>query len=251
MALDTQWAHAMAPNAKIYLVEAPSTNFTDLMAAVNIAKSLPGVRQVSMSFGGTESPCLDVAFDNTFQHNHVTFFASAGDVAGSRDYPALCKNVIAVGGTNLNVSAGGVWQGETVWTGTGCGSSSSEPRPIFQDGLYPTIGLYRAGCDIAAVGDPSTGVSVYDSLVYQGASGWLTFGGTSVSCPLVAGIVNSSGVVINSTQLLAAKLYLGIGDSHFHDITSGSSSTFSAGTGWDFPSGVGSPNGLGVYLGGQ
>ncbi|MFI5385805.1 MAG: S8 family serine peptidase, partial [Fimbriimonadales bacterium] len=249
MALDVEWAHAMAPMAKIYLVEAVSPNFSDLMNAVNVAKALPNVRQISMSFGGTETGCLFVDFDGRLVRNGVTFFGAAGDTAGARDYPALSENVVSVGGTSLTVTNSGSWVGETVWTGTGCGKSAFEPRPVFQDVVYPIVGLYRASCDISAVADPNTGVSVYDSFAYQGASGWLVFGGTSASCPIVAGIANASGVSFASSQSLNTRLYSGRGGANFHDITAGSSGGFSAAPGWDFPTGVGSPNGLGGFTG--
>ncbi len=250
MALDIQWAHAMAPNAKIYLVEAASDNFNDIMHAVNVAKALTGVRQVSMSFGGDESGCLYTAFNNYLIRNNVTFFAAAGDIAGGREFPANSYNVVSVGGTSLNVNGAGTWIGETAWDSTGCGPSALEPRPIYQDGLYSTVGRYRGGCDVAAVADPNTGVSVYDSTPYHSQSGWLVIGGTSASTPIVAGIVNSSGVVFRNSQALNAKFYTGIGGPHLHDITSGSSGGFDAGSGWDFPTGTGSPNGLASLLGG-
>ncbi|HVT12012.1 MAG TPA: S53 family peptidase [Fimbriimonadaceae bacterium] len=250
MALDIQWAHAMAPNAKIYLVEAASDNFTDIMHAVNVAKALTGVRQVSMSFGGNESGCLYTAFNNYLVRNNVTFFAAAGDIAGGREFPACSYNVVSVGGTSLNVNGIGVWISETAWDSTGCGPSTLEPRPVYQDDLYSTIGRYRGGVDIAAVADPNTGVSVYDSTPYQSQNGWLVIGGTSASTPIVAGIVNSSGIVFRNSQALNAKIYTGVGGANLHDITSGSSGGFNAGAGWDFPSGAGSPNGLATLLGG-
>lgn len=249
MALDIEWAHAMAPNAKIYLVEASSENFLDIMQAVDVAKALPNVRQVSMSFGGTESGCLYTTYTSHFVRNNVTFYAAAGDAAGAREFPANSYNVVSVGGTSLNVDLFGAWISETAWDSTGCGPSTLEPRPIFQDGLYTTVGRYRGGCDIAAVADPNTGVSVYDTTPYNSVSGWFVVGGTSASTPIIAAIVNSAGHVFHSSQALNAKLYSGISGPHLHDITSGTSDTFSAGTGWDFPTGVGSPKDLATLLG--
>ena len=248
MSLDIEWTHAMAPRAKIYLVEAASSNFTDLTAAVNVAKTLPGVRQVSMSFGGTEAACLFVQDDSVFVQSGVTFFGAAGDSAGERDFPALSSNVIAVGGTTLNLTIGGLYSSESVWKDTGCGPSAFEPRPIFQDGSYKTIGLYRGACDIAAVGDPNTGVAVYDSTAFQGSSGWMIVGGTSLSTPVIAGIANSSGQTFSSTASFAKTLYSLAGSSYFHAINSGSSAGFKAGSPWCFPAGLGTPNGLGAGL---
>lgn len=199
---------------------------------------------MSTSFGGTETSCTYVQFDSTFTKPGVSFFAAAGDSAGQRDYPAMSKNVVAVGGTTLNISHLGSYVSESVWNGTGCGPSKYEPRPVFQDTFYSKIGLYRAGCDIAAIADPNTGVAVYDSFEYQGLSGWFIAGGTSVACPIIAGIANASGLVFSSSQDFNSQAYSLAGSSYFHAITSGSSGGFTAGAPWCFPTGLGTPNGL-------
>lgn len=244
MAIDIEWAHSMAPAAKIYLVEAASDSLSDVINAVSVAKNLPGVREVSTSFGGTETGCTYVQYDSAFVKSGVVFFGAAGDSAGQRNFPALSMNVVAVGGTTLNLNPFGTYISETVWNSTGCGPSAYEPRPVFQDAFYSKIGLYRAGCDIAAVADPNTGVGVYDSYAYQGQSGWFIAGGTSVACPIVAGIANSTGVAFTSSQSFNSQTYALAGSSYFHAVTSGSSGGYSAGTPWCFPTGLGTPNGL-------
>lgn len=249
-ALDTEWAHAMAPKAKIYLVEAASDNMNDIMAAVQVAETLPGVKQVSLSFGTGEVPCDFVAFNDTLVQAGVTFFAAAGDSAGERDYPAESYNVVAVGGTSLSVTATGQWQSERAWSSTGCGPSHYEPRPPFQDGLYSKVGLHRADVDISAVADPHTGVSVYDSTPSAGMSGWMVFGGTSASTAIIAGCVNAAGNTDRSSQALNGRLYSHIGSGALHDIRSGSSAGLPATSGWDFPTGVGTPNGLSAIISG-
>ena len=196
MAIDTQWAHAMAPSAKIYLVEAKSSSIVDMMAAVNVAKVLPGVRQVSMSFGTTESACNFVKYDPNLVQSGVVFFAAAGDTSNELDFPALSKNAVSVGGTTLNIDGIGNRIHENSWSQSGGGKSAFEPRPTFQNAVAKSVLGYRGGCDISAVGDPMTGVSVYDSTPNGGISGWINFGGTSVSCPIIAGIVNAAGRII-------------------------------------------------------
>jgi kumamolisin len=250
MAIDIEWSHAMAPQAKLYLVEAASSGMDDIMSAVNVAKGLPGVREVTTSFGSQETGCSYVDYDGNFVQPGVAFFASAGDSPGARDYPALSSNAVSVGGTTLTVSAIGTWVAESAWNQTGCGPSSYEPRPVFQDSVYSSVGLYRASCDIAAVADPNTGVSAYDSFPFEGTSGWIVAGGTSVSCPIVAGIVNSSGATFSSSQDLCSTLYAAAGSGYFHQITTGSSGGFLAGSPWSFPTGLGSPNGLAALLAG-
>jgi subtilase family serine protease len=247
---DIEWAHAMAPNAKIFLVESASDNLSDIMVAVNVAKSLPGVREVSMSIGsaeGSSGGCNYISYDNYFLQSGVTFFAATGDTPGERDFPALSQNVVAVGGTTLNVGSTNNWLSETVWNQTGCGPSAFEPRPQFQDALYSTIGLYRAANDIVAVGDPNTGVSVYDGTPFEGQSGWFVAGGTSIAVPIIAGIVNNSGVAFASSQAFNTFLYANGGSRFFHSVT-GSSGQYTAASPWGFASGLGSPSGLQTLL---
>jgi subtilase family serine protease len=244
MALDTQWAHAMAPNAKIYLVEAKSSSVVDLMAAVTVAKSLPGVKQISMSFGATESACNYVKYDSVLVQSGVVFFSAAGDTSNELDFPALSKNSVSVGGTTLNVDAMGNRVHENSWNQTGGGKSAFEPRPTYQNKVVNTVLAYRGGCDISAVGDPNTGVSVFDSTASHGLSGWMVFGGTSVSCPIIAGIVNAAGTTFTSSQAFNTATYNLIGSSNIYDVIHGTSGTNSADHGWDYLSGVGSPNGI-------
>ena len=250
-AIDMEWVHAMAPMAKIYLVEAASSGLSDMMQAVQVAANLPAVRQVSMSWGSLDLACSYVHYDDMFVKSGVVFFAASGDSGGVRNFPALSRNVVAVGGTNLNVTAGGAWVAETVWSSTGCGKSGSEPRPAFQDAVYAKVGLYRGSCDLSAVADPATGVAAYDSYEYGGIAGWFTVGGTSVSCQIIAGIVNSTGVTFAGSRAFNAKLYSGIGGSAYHDVTSGIAGSMHAGPGWDFPTGVGTPLALGAFFGGS
>ena len=203
-----------------------------------------------MSFGSAETACSVVHDDSVFVQSGVAFFAAAGDEPAVRDYPALSANVVAVGGTTLQLSAAGDRLSETVWRDTGCGPSAYEPRPVFQDQFYSIVGLFRAGCDVAAVADPNTGVAVYDSFPYQGVSGWIQLGGTSIACPIMAGIVNSSGAQFGSSQSLNTLLYSLAGASCWNRITSGTAGGFGAGSPWCFPAGLGSPNDLATSLGG-
>jgi subtilase family serine protease len=255
-ALDTQWAHAMAPKAKIYLVEAASDTVGDLMNAVSVAASLPGVKQVSISSGAAEDGTSEYsAYDNYFVQPGVSFFVAAGDNPNTQDFPAESAYVIAVGGTTLDVSPTGVWQNETVWNGTSqdgqalatsCGPSKYEARPAFQNGIANIVGAFRGAVDIAADADPDTGVPVFDSYAYQGASGWMVFGGTSAATPITAGIANTAGVAVSS-QAENTRLYAGIGGPNFHNITTGSAGSYAAGVGWNYPTGVGTPKGVGGF----
>ncbi len=239
-ALDIEWAHAMAPGAKIVLVEAASNSNNNLYGADDFAATVSGAQQCSNSWGGGESSS-EAGSDSHFSHAGVTYLFSTGDTGGAREYPAASPNVVAVGGTSLFVDGSGNRTSETVWSGTGCGPSAYEPRPAYQSGVSSVVGSARGIGDVAAVADPNTGVAVF----WHGA--WYVFGGTSVACPVTAGIVNISGSNRGGGVAEDTFIYGGLGGPNFFDVTSGSAGSFSALVGYDFPTGVGSPKGTGGY----
>jgi len=175
-ALDVQWAHALAPGAKIVLVEAQSNSFGNLLAAVDLAVSIPGVTQVSMSWGGSEFS-TETLYDSHFNVSGPLFFAASGDAGGKTSYPAASPFVVAVGGTSVATDSAGNFLGETGWSGAGGGPSTYEPQPSWQNGVANT-GLTRSIPDLASNADPNTGVAVYAPLGGK-SSGWVVFGGTS------------------------------------------------------------------------
>jgi len=235
-ALDIEWAHAMAPNAKIILVEAASNSSANLYGADDFAATLSGARQCSNSWGGGESSG-EAGSDSHFNHAGVTYFFSTGDKGGVKDYPAASPNVVAVGGTSLFLDGSGNRSSESVWNGTGCGPSSYEPRPSYQSGVSGVVGSARGIGDVAAVADPNTGVAV------RWNGGWYVFGGTSVACPVIAGIVNISGSNRGGAVAENTFIYGGLGGANFYDVASGSAGSFAGLVGYDFPTGVGSPKG--------
>ena len=243
--LDIEWAHAMAPNATIYLVEAASNSFTDLFTAVKVASTLvaaAGGGEVTMSWGGGEF-MGEIAYDSDFQTPKVVYFASSGDGV-TPGYPAVSPNVVAVGGTSLRRNpTTGNFVAEGAWVDAGSGMSEYEPIPAYQHSVAGIVGKNRGVPDISAVADPYTGVWVYDS----NAGGWWIVGGTSVSSPVMAGIVNNAGHFYTSTNAELTEIY---SDTHvttdFGDVTMGYCGPYmgySAGTGWDFCTGFGSPRG--------
>ncbi len=235
-ALDIEWAHAMAPNAKIVLVEAQSNTGNYLYTSQNVAASLPNVKEISNSWGGGESS-NESGSDGYFQHAGIVTFVSSGDNGGKQQYPAASPFVVAVGGTSLNVDAAGNWLGETGWSGSGGGPSSYEAKPAFQNGIA-LLGTKRGIPDVSSDADPNTGVAVY----WNG--GWYQFGGTSVSSPCMAGMANIAGHFYSSSNAQNTAIYAGLGGANFRDITSGSAGSFSCAAGWDFVTGVGSPHGV-------
>jgi kumamolisin len=244
-ALDIEWAHAMAPAAKIYLVEAASSNFGDLLTAVSVANALvksAGGGEVSMSWGGSEFSS-ETGYDTYFTQKGVVYFASAGDSPGVI-WPSSSTNVVSAGGTSVSRNATtGAFQQELAWQSAGGGPSAYEPRPGYQSAISAIVQSRRGTPDVAADADPTTGVWVY-SYPY-----WYVVGGTSVAAPVWAGIVNSAGRFAPSTQSELASAYAGLGNaSVFTDITLGScgpNQGYLAAAGWDFCTGIGSPVGKG------
>jgi subtilase family serine protease len=204
ISLDVQWAHAIAPGAKILLVEASSPSFTNLLAAEDYAKTQ--AQYVSNSWGGSEFSG-ESSYDRHFQATGVSFFVSAGDAGLPAEYPSSSPNVVSVGGTSL---VGGT---ETGWSEGGGGCSQYELATSAQ---LPTstalCGTKRATPDVSLDADPASGVSVYDSTSYQGQKGWFTVGGTSASSPMVAGRSAVLGTVVDSSYIYGRS---------FFDITKG------------------------------
>ena len=194
IALDIEWAHAMAPGASIILVEAQNdrlgAGLENLLTAAATAATLAPV--VSMSWGLTEFSA-EKNNDSTFAVPGVTFLASTGDNGAPGSYPAYSPNVVAVGGTTLqNLDSNGDYpgtgtNGEIGWSGSGGGISQFEPEPSYQQSVQNTG--FRTAPDISADADPNTGVAVYDPYNFGTTTPWGDVGGTSLSSPLLAGMV--------------------------------------------------------------
>jgi kumamolisin len=247
-ALDIEWAHALAPNAKIVLVEAATNSFANLFAGVDVATNeiiaAGGMGEVSMSWGGSEFSS-EANNDFHFQHSGIVYFASSGDTGGATIYPSVSPYVVSAGGTSVNRDQLGNFVSETGWSGSGGGPSKYELKPGYQAGVANTDPTQRSAPDFSLDADPNTGVSVYDSTSCQGLSGWLVFGGTSVSSPSLAGIVNLAGHFYSDSVTELGVIYSNYTNPlDFRDILSGTAGSFSAGPGYDFVTGVGSNRGL-------
>ncbi len=214
ISLDIQWAHAIAPGAKILLVEASSASFTNLLTAEDYAAA--HATYVSNSWGGSEFSG-ETAYDGHFVHSGVSFFVAAGDSGLPAQYPSASPNVISVGGTTLHFS-GGTFSSETGWSSSGGGCSTYETANPVQSSFsqYAQVGCgsSRATPDLALDADPNSGVSVYDSTSYNGQKGWWTEGGTSASTPMIAARSAIAGAVVNAAYVYGSGI-------SFRDITSG------------------------------
>ncbi|MDR7240869.1 S53 family peptidase [Neobacillus drentensis] len=245
-AIDTQWVHALAPDATIYLVEAASAHFLDLLFAVDVASNIPGVRVVSMSWFIPEVS-FEGIFDFHFQHPGIVYVAASGDSGGLTVYPSASPFVLSVGGTSLVFNSKGKFLGETGWSGSGGGPSQFEPEPNYQIGFVPGTGGTRGTPDVSLNADPATGVSVFTSSpTPAGVTGWLTAGGTSVSAPCWAAIIALADQIrkVPLTDGHQELYNLAKGSQYarnYNDITVGTAGSFSCIPGWDFVTGLGTP----------
>ena len=155
--LDVQWAHAIAPLARIVLIEMPSSMSNAILDANTLATKLgPGV--VSMSFGSIEAGWASTV-DAYFVGTGMTFVAAAGDSGSQVLWPAVSPNVLAVGGTSTNWSGSGARK-EVAWSASGGGMSAYEALPAYQSGVTPAGGsalVRRAVPDVAFNASPMTG----------------------------------------------------------------------------------------------
>jgi subtilase family serine protease len=251
MSLDVEWAHAMAPQAKILLVEAASNNLVDLFEAVIAAAQNASV--VSMSWGGPEFSA-ETQLDQVFEaFPAVAFIASSGDGGFGTLYPAASPYVLAIGGTTMEItfSERGVArrQRELAWSSSSGGLSQFEP-PSQAQSVFLTGFPSRAVPDVAYIGDPVTGLAVFDSVPYQGLFGWFQVGGTSAGAPqwsaLVALAGSASGAAIGTSQAAYA-LYSSLGNANglLNDITIGTNGLCGvaclAVPGFDLVTGLGTP----------
>jgi len=226
--LDVQWAHAIAPGARILLVEANTNSFANLMAAVDYAKT--HADYVSMSWGSNEF-AGEGSYDAHFVQPGVSFFTSSGDTGTPASYPSASPNVISVGGTTLK-NVGGPSFSETGWSGSGGGCSAYETANPAQLPGSVGCGGRRATPDVSLNADPASGLAVYDSTVYQGQAGWFRVGGTSASSPMWAARAADAGVVVNGAYVYGSNIA-------YRDITTGNNGA-SAAPGYDLVTGRGS-----------
>jgi kumamolisin len=264
--LDVEWSSGIASGAKVRVYATTDLAFVHLdkafQAIISDLQSQPGLRQVSMSFGGGEvfipqsQRNTDAAYFATMAGAGVTVFASSGD-SGCLDpgyttvtveYPASDPSVTGVGGTSLYLDPStGAVSNETAWSwnptydwGTGGGISGAFSRPVWQTGPGVPAGSMRLVPDVAMTADPLTGAVVYLNGAIQ------QFGGTSWSSPMWAGVCAKlnqarASVGLASVGLLGPKIYPLIGTSNFRDITTGNNGCYNAGPGYDLCTGIGVP----------
>jgi subtilase family serine protease len=240
ISLDLDMVSAACPDCHILLVEANSASFANLGTAVNYAAT-QGVSAISNSYGGSDS-----GPSSAYNHPGIAVTASTGDAGFGVESPASFASVIAVGGTSLVRDGSARGWSEAAWSGAGSGCSTLNAKPAWQTAATQCSG--KANADVSAVADPSTGVAVYDSTRFQGASGWQVYGGTSASSPIIASVYTMGGNLAGNPASFTWTHTGGL-----NDVTSGSNGVCSpsvwchAGAGWDGPTGLGTPNGTSSF----
>ncbi|WIE54484.1 hypothetical protein DEI88_015400 [Curtobacterium sp. MCBD17_003] len=261
VALDQEMLFATAPKAsqRVYVAPNSAQGIYDAYDRVATDVTSSGIVALSTSWGMCESSlsssfesAVQDAIDRAVVAGATTFAASGDDGAydcggGTSstpdvDFPAVVPSVVGVGGTSLTGS-GTSWR-ETAWSdradavGSGGGSSTRTARPTYQSGVG-LPGSTRLVPDISAVADPDTGPGVY----IGAEGGWVLGGGTSAAAPIMAGQL--------AATLSSLGCSTGVGDVHatlygnrgdFRDVTSGNNLLYSATTGYDMATGLGSPN---------
>jgi len=317
ISLDVETVHSACPSCHILLVEADETYDNDLAEAVDSAVSL-GATELSNSYGGSEQ-YIGSSEEKAYDHPGVAILASTGDNGyNSWDFineskskkspyalvpntPATLPTVVAVGGTKLTLNADGTRKSETVWNengpadeyglagkraegASGGGCSTVFTAPLWQQRAAgfsaAECGTKRLDADVAAIADPYTGFSIYDSdncgeYCERGGygNGWIVVGGTSLASPFVASLYALAGGN-QGVPYPALSLYGHLGEaSALFDVTAGGngycggethskcgepdslygavdcegSTACNAATGFDGPTGVGAPKGLGAF----
>ena len=261
IALDVEWSHAIAPAAKIVLVEANSFYLSDLVPAINTARSYPGASVVSMSWGILQGPAMssyEQYFATPAGHTPVTFVAATLDngqlYPAGLYWPAVSPRVLAVGGTSLTIAdATGTYGSETAWGASTGGITPYFAQPTYQQGVVNQTTTGRAVPDVSFHADNSVaGFAVYDTVRINGQTGWFNAYGDSAGAQewgglvaVVNGLRATSGLptLDGPTQLLPGLYTLAsTGEqTYFHDITTGANGAYSAGPGYDLVTGLGTP----------
>jgi subtilase family serine protease len=247
--LDVDAVSATCPDCKIVVVQAATPSFANLGTAVQTAAKLPGVVAISNSYGGSDAS--DATYGKYYSFPGIAVTASAGDSGyQGASYPASSSYVTAVGGTSLNLAPGTTrgWA-ESVWSGTGSGCSSYN-APLTAAAGFSTGCSKRAMNDVAAASDPSNGGLAVVYPTSSKSSTWGQFGGTSEASPIIASIYALSGNTGSSANGVYANSIPYAHAGSLFDVSSGSNGSCTtiqwctARTGWDGPTGLGTPNGV-------
>lgn len=264
-ALDVEMVSAACPSCKILLVQAPTQDFylsslhTAAQAVPSIAQAAQtaiglGASSVSMSFGYPSTKDINTGpVSAVFSHPGVAFVASSGDsgyLGNLHGYwPQNLPSVISVGGTAVYESTDSAFS-FAAWNGAGSGCETDLPPAHGQPAAVAAFcSGHRAATDVSAVSDPATGVAVFDS---YGIGGWYVAGGTSAAAPVIAALYARAG---HTASVDGPRTLYSAPAGAFTDVSLGQNGAAHScqtsapqlcvsGTGWDGPTGIGTPNGL-------
>jgi subtilase family serine protease len=215
-------------------------------AAVIWAYTSGGASIVSNSYG-TDEFSGETGYDYIYSGSPVPLLFASGDGGAPGIYPCTSIYGTCVGGTSLYVNpATFVRTSEVGWAGSGGGCSTQEFLPSWQSGFdIPALcGGYRAYPDVAAIGDPDTGVWVYDS--GESCGGYCGVGGTSLATPVTAALYANMFTARKSFGKAAfgfmnPSLYTAATNNYayfYYDVLTGNNG-FAAGPGYDLVTGLG------------
>ncbi len=247
--LDSQSIVGMAGGrvGKIIFYNQPDLSLPGITANLNAAVTANAAKIINMSLGLCElysQESGDAAADDQIFATAVaqgqTFSVATGDLGADEcgdggttpSYPASSPYVMAISGTTLLTGSTTTWNGERVWDSSGGSASTFEPKPAWQNALVS--GTKRVDADVSFDGDPHSGANI----IYNGAT--YTFGGTSLSAPLFAGLWARVIAVKGTGVGFAAPLIYALPATDFHDIYIGNNRGSTAQRGYDFVSGRGS-----------
>lgn len=244
--MDVQWAHALAPKAKILLVVAKSSKKEDLLNAIEYAtENSPDIISISWRFDEFKN---EYKFNNYFNNEDIIYVAASGDNGPEVSWPAVIPNVLSVGGTTLSLNEKGqIIDKETACFNSGGGISKYIKKPDYQKDLSNADMEYRTVPDVSFFGDISKGVAIYCSNKLIEDSGWSSLSGTSLGAPCWAAFLAIANEALGSNLTnINERLYnIAKNDKkhiNFNDITEGDNGEFYADEGYDCISGLGTPH---------
>jgi subtilase family serine protease len=258
--LDMTQALGMAPGLSSLVVYIGSSD-TAIISAMTTNNPLPTAMGCSWGWTPADASTLNPYFQKMAAQGQ-NFFAASGDSSTwsskNEAWPADDAYVVSVGGTDLTTaSAAGPWKSETAWVDSGGGiSPDSVAIPAWQQ----LSGVITSGNKGSTTLRNGPDVSANANFTFYVCADQTTctaneYGGTSFAAPMWAGfmaLINQQALA-NGNALLGfinpALYAIGVGSGYstaFHDITSGTSGSYSAGTGYDLVTGWGSPNGTGL-----
>jgi kumamolisin len=260
--IDMTQALGMAPGLASLVMYVGSTD-TAIISSMTTHSPLPTTIGCSWGWTPADPGTLDIYFEKMASQGQ-NFFAASGDSstwsASNEAWPADDDYIVSVGGTDLTTaSAGGAWKSETAWVDSGGGISPDKIAiPSWQQdsGVINSSNkgstTYRNGPDVSANAN-----FTYYVCADQTTCTANEYGGTSFAAPLWAAYI---ALVNQQAKLNGASSTVGfinptlysIGSAgtnyaaDFHDITSGTSGSYSAVVGYDLVTGWGSMNGTGL-----